>query len=505
MGNFRRISQVAALLGFVSLFLAARYPFRPWAPVDLGLHFSPFAAILDSLAGLKPAIQYWPGFVILLLTPVVGRFFCGWLCPLGATFDIWRRIFGPKAQPVSSSATVSEPLRWPKYALFVFLAASAAGGGPFWGWFDPLALFNRILTVVIYPFTTYIFSIIASLLGWIPGFTGFKRAIAKWLMPEPQFIPWQFWSLAVLFAGLLVLEFWRPRFWCRSVCPAGAVLGLCSSRRLYSRQIDQSCLNCGRCGSECPMTAIGDNPRQVNPAECIECRICDNVCPPGTAAVVRTFRLGQQVPAPVDLSRRKLLGSAACGLAMATGERILPQMSIVTTGLLRPPGSLDEEAFRKQCIRCLQCVRVCASNGACLQADGIENGLSGLWAPVAKMRTGYCEYNCNLCGQVCPTGAIRKLTLQEKQKKPIGRAVFDKDFCIPHRRNEDCLVCEEHCPIPDKAIRFEIREGTAPDGMKQMIKYPYVVADKCIGCGICEHKCPLPGRPGIFVSNERKT
>ncbi|OQA05542.1 MAG: quinol dehydrogenase periplasmic component [bacterium ADurb.Bin374] len=148
-------------------------------------------------------------------------------------------------------------------------------------------------------------------------------------------------------------------------------------------------------------------------------------------------------------------------------------------------------------------MRVCASNGACLQPDGLENGLSGLWAPVARMRTGYCEYNCNLCGQVCPTGAIRKLSLDAKYKHPIGRAVFDKNFCIPYRRNEDCLVCEEHCPVPDKAIRFERREATAPDGTKRMIKYPYVVADMCIGCGICENKCPLPGRPGIFVSNER--
>lgn len=252
------------------------------------------------------------------------------------------------------------------------------------------------------------------------------------------------------------------------------------------------------------MAAIETSPRQVNPAECVECRLCDSVCPPGTSAIVRKFQAGSPVPAPVDLTRRHLIGSAACGLAMAVGEGILPQKPLVTTGLLRPPGAIDEEAFRRHCIRCLQCVRVCASNGACLQPDGLENGLSGLWAPVAKMRTGYCEANCNLCGQVCPTGAIRKLSLDEKYKHPIGRAVFDKDFCIPHRRNEGCLVCEEHCPVPDKAIRFELREAAAPDGAKRMIKYPYVVTDKCVGCGICENKCPLPGRPGIFVSNERE-
>jgi len=501
MKAIRRLSQAAALLGFIALFLAARFPFRPWAPVDLGLRFSPFGAVLDSLAGLKPALHYGPGIVILLLTPFFGRFFCGWLCPLGAMLDGWRRLFGPKAG--ESASSVPGLLRWPKYALLAFLSVATVAGGPFWGWFDPLALFNRLVTGVGYPLTTYIMSSISSILTWIPGFIGFKRSIAKWLMPEAQFVPWQFWSLFALGAVILVLEFRRPRFWCRSVCPAGALLGICASHRLHSRRIDESCVNCGRCSRECPMAAVEERPRQVNPAECIECRLCDSVCPPGTSAIVRRFQAGSPVPAPVDLTRRHLIGSATCGLAMAAGERILPQKPLVTTGLLRPPGAIDEESFRRHCIRCLQCVRVCASNGACLQPDGLENGVSGLWAPVAKMRTGYCEANCNLCGQVCPTGVIRKMSLDDKYKHPIGRAVFDKNFCIPHRRNEDCLVCEEHCPVPDKAIRFELREATAPDGTKRMIKYPYVVADKCIGCGICEHKCPLPGRPGIFVSNER--
>jgi len=490
-------------MGFVALFMAARFPFRPWVSVDLGLRFSPFAALLDSLSVLKPALHYWPGLLILLLTPVLGRFFCGWLCPLGTSFDLWRKLFGKNAAPAASDP-VSVFLRWPKYLLFVVLAVSAVFGGPFWGWFDPLALFNRVFTAVLYPFSTYIFTAIASVAGGIPGFIEFKRSAAKWFMPESQFHPYQFLSLATLLVVMAALEIWRPRFWCRSICPAGALLGICSSYRLHSRRIDQSCVNCGRCGRECIMGAIDERPRQINPAECIECRTCDNVCPAGTAAIVRLFKPGSPVPRPVDLSKRRLLGSAACGLAIAAGERILPKSPLDAGDLIRPPGALDEDSFRRQCIRCLQCVRICASNGACLQPDGVEHGLSGLWAPLAKMRTGYCEYNCNLCGQVCPTGAIRKLTLEEKQKKPLGRAIFDKNFCIPHRRNEDCLVCEEHCPVPDKAIRFEIREGLAPDGTKQMVKYPYVVGEKCLGCGICEHKCPLPGRPGIFVANETR-
>jgi len=115
-----------------------------------------------------------------------------------------------------------------------------------------------------------------------------------------------------------------------------------------------------------------------------------------------------------------------------------------------------------------------------------------------------CEYNCNLCGEVCPTDAILPLKLEVKQKTPIGLAYFDKDLCIPYALNSDCIVCEEHCPIPDKAIKFEVKKYTGPDGTVKMIKYPYVVRDLCIGCGICEHKCPLPGEPGIFVISENE-
>jgi Pyruvate/2-oxoacid:ferredoxin oxidoreductase delta subunit len=127
-----------------------------------------------------------------------------------------------------------------------------------------------------------------------------------------------------------------------------------------------------------------------------------------------------------------------------------------------------------------------------------------LWLPIAVMREGYCEYNCNLCGQVCPTDAILPLALEEKQRTAIGLAYFDKNICIPYARNSDCIVCEEHCPTPDKAIKFEVKEVRLSTGDVKNVKYPYVVRELCIGCGICEEKCPLPGKAGVFVINENQ-
>ena len=171
---------------------------------------------------------------------------------------------------------------------------------------------------------------------------------------------------------------------------------------------------------------------------------------------------------------------------------------------IRPPGALAESEFLDRCIRCLECVRICQSNGKCLQPDGIRTSLLDLWMPVAIMRQGYCEYNCNLCGQVCPTEAILPLTLVEKQKTPMGLAYFNKNICIPYAENRDCIVCEEHCPTPEKAIKFDLKNVTLPDGRNRQVKYPYVERHLCIGCGICETKCPLPGEAGIFVTIENQ-
>jgi ferredoxin len=128
-----------------------------------------------------------------------------------------------------------------------------------------------------------------------------------------------------------------------------------------------------------------------------------------------------------------------------------------------------------------------------------QAGIEGLYTPVLIPRLGYCEYNCTLCGQVCPTGAIPDLPVAEKKREVIGKAVFDKNHCIPFARRIDCIVCEEHCPIPQKAIRSEILTMTGFDGRKRQVKAPYVVEELCNGCGICEKVCPLEGKSAIEV------
>lgn len=129
----------------------------------------------------------------------------------------------------------------------------------------------------------------------------------------------------------------------------------------------------------------------------------------------------------------------------------------------------------------------------------LQAGIEGVYTPQVIPRLGYCEYNCTLCGQVCPTGAIPNLASEAKKRAVIGKAVFDRNHCLPFAKKVNCIVCEEHCPIPSKAIRSRKVAEVADDGTRVVIQVPYVVDELCNGCGICENVCPLEGKAGIEV------
>jgi ferredoxin len=165
--------------------------------------------------------------------------------------------------------------------------------------------------------------------------------------------------------------------------------------------------------------------------------------------------------------------------------------------LIRPPGARPETEFLDLCVRCSECLKVCTTNA--LQPVLFEAGIAGAFSPRLMPRLGYCEYNCTLCGQVCPTGAIKLLPLAQKQKFVMGLAVFDKDLCLPYAKGESCITCEEHCPLPKKAIRFREVAVVKKTGEHVVVKQPFTILSSCIGCGICVTECPLDGTAGVQV------
>ena len=187
--------------------------------------------------------------------------------------------------------------------------------------------------------------------------------------------------------------------------------------------------------------------------------------------------------------------------------------------VIRPPGSVDEKAFLERCIRCAECMKVCPNNA--LHPAFFEAGPEGLWTPILIPRLGYCEHSCVLCGQVCPTGAIQKITEEQKMgvgQKPIsiGTAFYDQGRCLPWAMSTPCIVCEEFCPTSPKAIWVEEvdipkREPVAPAGEGQPpmttvhVQRPHVDPQLCIGCGACEKVCPVQDKPAVYVTSVGET
>ncbi|HUU46671.1 MAG TPA: 4Fe-4S dicluster domain-containing protein, partial [Acidobacteriota bacterium] len=316
------------------------------------------------------------------------------------------------------------------------------------------------------------------------------------------------WIATALLLAILIAAYLQPRLWCKLLCPLGALLGVFSRWSVFYIHRTQSvCTDCELCAASCQAGA--DPDIHLRKSECMLLFNCLETCRPDALSfgpVRREPNLSPPVAGP-EITRRRLIGAILAGLATplflrshrATAAAPRPQ-------LIRPPGSRPEPDFLARCIKCEECMHICPTN--VLQPSMTEAGFEGFWTPVLKNTVGYCEVNCVLCGEVCPTGAIDKITLDRKlgrgehEGNPIvlGIAFFDHGRCLPWAMNRPCVVCQEVCPTSPKAILTD--EVTVEEkGRQILLKRPRVDPDLCIGCGICEHECPVTDRRAIYVTS----
>ena len=218
------------------------------------------------------------------------------------------------------------------------------------------------------------------------------------------------------------------------------------------------------------MQAI-DEQRRIRPEACNLCLECRDLCP--AKSISFTFKRPPEKLPSLGVSRRAFVGMVSAGILLPAFFKVRAETKIADPSLIRPPGAINEPKFLNRCIRCGLCMKVCPTNA--LHPTLLEAGAEGIFSPRLIPRIGYCEFNCTLCGQVCPTGAITKLVLKEKQKTVIGTAFFDKNRCLPHAKGIPCIVCEEHCPTPDKAIKLrEVQVfNPAREGSDHKTAIPY--------------------------------
>jgi len=491
----RRISQALFLLLFLGLFLTARDPLQKAIPPDLLLRIDPFAGLIAIIADRAIVVAFWPALIILLLTVLLGRSFCGWICPLGTTLDVWKHLVPP--------GKMRGQHRW-KFILLISLALLGIFSLQGVWLLDPLVIFNRTLAISIYPLIIWgLGGALGAGFAW--GVTeGPAVAIWKvfegWLLPLSPLTVAMLTTTTLIFVGILALEGFGKRYWCRVICPLGALLGLMARFSPFGRKVDESCTSCNLCATGCRMNAIEDDFVRTRRAECILCLECSTLCAPEATTYAWGWQHGGQEE--LNLGRRQTLGTIGAAAVFAGVWRTSLVNRTEDGYLIRPPGAVAEDRFLDLCLRCQECVKACSSTGRCLQPSGWESGWDRAWTPRARMREGYCEYSCILCGQVCPSGAIRPLTEAAKKSKVIGLAYFDRSRCIPWERGEDCIVCEEHCPTPRKAIVFRPGSVELAGEIKTNVKLPYVDRTLCIGCGICETKCPVKGASAVRVTRE---
>jgi len=336
------------------------------------------------------------------------------------------------------------------------------------------------------------------------------RAQLSWLKGPNQLFPVDgtYYLSVALFLLVFLLSLMGRRFWCRYVCPSGALLSVFNFFRIGQRKVEESCIHCDLCVEVCPFDAIQED-YHTRTNDCTYCQTCGGVCPTGAIKFVTRWnheelKASNEPPVrPRPFSRRAFIGVAA-GTGVALGVSNL--VSTVTAESLprpiRPPGSVPEPLFLDLCIRCGQCFKVCP--GPVLDAAGLEHGFESLWTPIASLDHAGCHQDCNFCTQVCPTGAIQPLSIDVKRKTHMGLAKIDPRRCLPMREEDrqDCDLCYVECRQAGyDAIEMRVQEieldPPPPPGMfsdmeledMSHIRVPWVDAERCVGCGICQYRC----------------
>lgn len=491
----RRASQIFFLALFLVLFRLTDYSGSDHIPhaVNLFFRWDPLVAASVTLAVKRLISLLFPALFIVLLTAVFGRVFCGWICPMGTLIDTSDKLF--KAKQNSSPR-----LRTVKYYLLAAILLMSFFGLQAVGFFDPFSILVRGMTVVVDPVVNLVTRggfdwIYLNAPSWVSSLSEpVYKVLKDSVLPFKQSYYSATLITAAIFFGILLMSKLGKRFWCRNFCPLGALLALLSRFSFWRRFPAAACKNCTNCVSFCRMDAFERGKGLLRNEECISCQDCTADC------LNQPARFRFQLPknrTSFDIRRRRMIGAAAGALALPALSAIGLNAKKPNPFLLRPPGALEEDEFLRLCVRCGECMKVCIKNG--LHPTIAEAGLEGMFTPRLIPRIGYCEFACNLCGQVCPTGAIARLPVEEKKKFVIGLAQFDLSRCIPHAQHRSCIVCEEHCPLDEKAIQTREVQVINQQGETVTILQPYMIEERCIGCGICEYSCPLPGEAGIRV------
>lgn len=513
--GLRVIVGTAVLLGCALVFADVRGWFNPrFTDAFLWPQFLP-----SVLACLRGAGWAAAGFVaVLVLTALFGRVYCAMLCPLGVLMDTvaW---FGSK-RGKKRRLPYRRGHTWLRVAVVAAtVALFVAGSAVALGFLDPFSLFGRIMAGTVRPVAGWANNLVAHR-GWTKPVTVAPSAAAAT-------------GVAVgMLAVVVLLALWRGRLWCNTACPVGAVLGAVSKFSLFRLSFTSgACASCSLCERACPAQCIDYRRQRVDHSRCVMCLDCVSACRKTGLNVEFAYRrklaatkegpLTDLPPCPPSppATRREFLAAAGTLAAGAPGQRRGwnegggggggggrggggqgqaeghagdghdgRRLTPATKNAVLPPGAVSLAHFQATCTACHLCVTHCPSQ--VLRPAITQHGLAGFLQPYQDFGVAFCDFNCAQCSQVCPTGAIQPITVEQRQVVQTGVAHFFRGRCVVRAKGTACGACAEHCPT--QAVHMVPFRGGR-------LTIPEVAPELCVGCGACEHICPVLPDKAIVV------
>lgn len=477
--------------------------------------FLDFTGTLHAWLGWTAKVQFLPallalnaGVVLFLvgLTLLVGRVYCSVICPLGVFQDIVSWLSG-RRKKYRFRFSYSPERKWLRYGVLgLFVLAMIAGVGSFVALLAPYSSYGRIVSNLFAPVYRWGNNVLAYFAERADSYAFYETEV--WLKSLSTFV------IAAVTCVVLVVLAWRNgRTYCNTVCPVGTLLGLLSRFSLFRVTIDKSkCNRCGLCSRKCKAACINGAEHRIDYSRCVACMDCIDTCKHGAIGFrMRDFgRSGRQQTeqkagsGQVDVARRSFLTLTAAtavtaalkaqekkadgGLAVIEDKQIPDRKTPIV-----PPGSQGLRNMAYHCTACQLCVSACP-NGVLRPSARLET----LMQPEVSYERGYCRPECTKCSDVCPTGAILRVTEAEKSAIQIGHAVWVRKNCIPLTDGVECGNCARHCPAG--AIQMVPSDPEADDSPR----IPVINTERCIGCGACENLCPARPFSAIYVEGHER-
>ena len=472
------------------------------------LLFLDFTGTLHAWLGWMAKIQLLPAVLalnfaivaaLLLLTLLLGRVYCSVICPMGVMQDLISWIHKKTNKKARFRFSYSPAKNWLRYTvLAIFIIGLILGAHSIVLLVAPYSSYGRIATNLFAPLYQWGNNLLAYFAERAGSYAFYR--VDVWIKAIS--------SLAIAAITLIVVGIlaWKHgRTWCNTICPVGTALGFLSRFSFLAPVIDtEKCRNCGLCSKQCKASCIDIKNHEIDYSRCVVCMDCIDTCKDGAIRYEKRRKVSNPVKesqqSDVNQGRRAFLISGA--IATATAATTKAQDMKVDGGLapikraekperqtpIVPAGSQSLKNFSNHCIACQLCISACPNN-----VLRPSTALETLMQPEMSYERGYCRPECTNCSEVCPAGAIRPITIEEKSSIQIGHAVINLSACVVNTDNVECGNCARNCPAG--AIRM-VRKN--PEDSNSMM-IPTVNEERCIGCGACENLCPARPLTAIHV------